>query len=81
MKPLCNIEAEQVRNGYTQDAISQKLGVTRTTYRKWLDTGSIPVSELIALSDLFDCSVDYLLGRSDARKYAVIIPIERRAQT
>lgn len=73
MRILSNIEAEQVRNGYTQDAISQKLGVTRKTYRKWIDTGTIPIEKLIALSNLFDCSVDYLLGRSDVRKYAVII--------
>lgn len=73
MRILSNIEAEQVRNGYTQDAISQKLGVTRKTYRKWIDTGTIPIEKLIALSNLFDYSVDYLLGRSDVRKYAVII--------
>lgn len=75
MKSFYNIETEQIRNGYTQEAISQKLGVNRATYRKWLDTGTIPVEKLIALSDLFDCSVDYLLGRSDVRKYAAIIQI------
>ncbi|WP_302338371.1 helix-turn-helix domain-containing protein [uncultured Ruminococcus sp.] len=75
MKSFYNIEIEQVRNGYTQESISKKLGVNRTTYRKWLDTGTIPVEKLIALSDLFDCSVDYLLGRSDVRKYAAIIQI------
>lgn len=75
MKSFYNIEIEQVRNGYTQESISKKLGVNRTTYRKWLDTGTIPGEKLIALSDLFDCSVDYLLGRSDVRKYAAIIQI------
>lgn len=69
---LINIEVEQIRNGYTQDEISDKLGITRKTYQNWLNNGNIPIQKLIELSDFFDCSVDYLLGRSDSRRFAVV---------
>lgn len=59
-----NIEAERVRNNLTQDAISNMLGVERKSYYNWLNKGNIPVNVLIQLSDIFDCSVDYLLGRT-----------------
>ena len=59
-----NIEAERVRNNLTQDAISNMLGIGRKSYYNWLNKGNIPVNVLIQLSDIFDCSVDYLLGRT-----------------
>lgn len=70
-----NIEAEQVRAGFTQEEIAKKLNITRKTYRHWIDGGSIPASKLCELSDLFGCSIDYLLGRSEVRKYKIqIVP-------
>lgn len=63
-----NIEAERVRRGMTLDAMSQALGVTRKTVYNWYVHGRIPQRSLEKMSDLFDCPVDYLLGRID-RKY------------
>lgn len=59
-----NIEAERARFNISQDVLAQKLGVERKTYYNWLTKGNIPVNVLILLSDMFDCSVDYLLGRT-----------------
>lgn len=59
-----NIEAERVRHNMSQDDLSKKLGTGRKTYYNWLDTGNIPVPALMSLAEMFDCSVDYLLGKT-----------------
>ena len=60
-----NIEAERVRAGMSQDELIEKLGYKeRKTYYNWLSSGSIPTSVLIMMSDIFRCSIDYLLGRA-----------------
>jgi transcriptional regulator with XRE-family HTH domain len=60
-----NIEAERVRMGLSQTEIISRLGYKeRKTYYNWLESGNIPVSVLMKMADLFDCSVDYLLGRT-----------------
>ena len=55
-------------HGYKQLDIADKIGTGRTTYAKY-ETGDIqpPIDQVIRLSDLFDVSVDYLLGKSNDR--------------
>lgn len=59
-----NIEAERKRLNLSQEDFSEKLGIERKTYYNWLTKGNIPISVLIKLSEMFDCSIDYLLGRT-----------------
>lgn len=66
-----NIEAERVRNNITQEMLADKLGVERKSYYNWLTKGNIPGPILIKLANLFDCSIDYLLGRTRNPKLAV----------
>ncbi len=68
-----NIEVEQVRAGFTQEEVAKRLDITRKTYRNWIDGGSIPATKLCEMADLFGCSIDYLLGRSDIRNYTIKI--------
>lgn len=58
-----NIEAERARHGLNADDLAQKLGVSRKTLYNWTNNGNIPSSALIRMADIFQCSVDYLLGR------------------
>ena len=58
-----NIEAERARNGISNDALAEKLGVSRKTLYNWIDKGNIPATALIQMADTFNCSIDYLLGR------------------
>lgn len=55
----------------TQSELASKLSVTRTTIRKW-ESGltTIPSNQINKLCDLFDCSADWLLNRSDKRSPA-----------
>ena len=59
-----NIEAERVRHNMSQDDLSRKLGTGSKTSYYWRDTGNIPVPALMSLAEMFDCSVDYLLGKT-----------------
>lgn len=36
----------------------------RKSYYTWLTTGNIPTSVLIDMANIFECSTDYLLGRT-----------------
>ena len=58
-----NIDAERARKGISQDGLAEELGVTRKTLYNWIEKGSIPASALIRMANLFECSIDYLLGR------------------
>lgn len=48
----------------TQDQLAQKLNVSRSTVSHWENSTSAPTLEaLVDIANLFDVSVDVLLGR------------------
>lgn len=52
-----------------QKDLAEKLGVDRTTYSKYESGASEPNYEtLLKLADIFDVSIDYLLGRDEKEK-------------
>lgn len=63
-----SIASERTRMGLSQTQLAEKLGRKRATIARWeSDPQSVSGSTLCELSDFFDCSVDYLLGRTDER--------------
>lgn len=53
---------ERKKNGWTQEDLAQKLGVSRQSVSKWESAGAIPdLKKIIQLADLFGVSTDYLL--------------------
>ncbi len=53
------------RNGWSQEELASKLGVSRQSVSKWESAASIPdLDKIIRLSDLFGVSTDYLLKDS-----------------
>lgn len=60
-----NIEAERARKQLTKEALASKLGITSRTYVKYIRGETpIPSNTLLDMADLFQCSTDYLLGRT-----------------
>ncbi len=58
-----NIEAERGRKGWTKEELVKQINISRKTYANWQDGRTdVPCSQLVALAQLFNCSVDYLLG-------------------
>lgn len=62
-----NIAAERARKSMTIDTFASQLGVTSKTVQNWQKSGKIPSDKLLIMADLFNCSVDYLLGH-DVKK-------------
>ena len=55
------------RNGEKPNNVAQKLKISSGVVTKWKN-GSIPnIEALIKLSDYFQVSIDFLLGRSDSQ--------------
>ena len=56
------------RNGYSQEELAEKIGVSRQAISKWERSESSPDTDnLIALSKLYNVSIDELLnGRAEA---------------
>lgn len=59
-----NIEAERARIHMSNEVLAEKIGVTRKTLFNWIEKGNIPAVALIKMADIFNCSIDYLLGRA-----------------
>ena len=66
---ISNLRGERCRQDLSQDELAERLGVSASTIRLWESNASKPsATALLAMSDMFGCSVDYLLGRTDERK-------------
>lgn len=63
-----NINAERVRLGLTLSQFAEVLGVTRKTVYNWTTKGDIPQSKLEQMSEMFHCSINYLLDYKPNRK-------------
>lgn len=56
----------RTRSNLTQQQVADKLNITRTAIGKYETESAYPdVEKLIALANIYNCSVDYLLGLSD----------------
>ena len=62
----CRLRALREKHHYSQQKVADYLGISRTAYNKY-ESGAIrPTRNLDKLAVLFDVSVDYILGRTDA---------------
>lgn len=61
-----NLKEQRKLYGYTQRQVAEKLGISQPSYIRYENGSSEPTLEnLVKLADLFDVSVDYLLGRKE----------------
>ena len=50
------------KNGWSQEELAEKLGVSRQSISKWESAQSVPdMNRILAMSRLFGVSTDYLL--------------------
>lgn len=67
------IKKERNALGYSQTDLGKKLSTAPQTVNGWESGRRIPDVEMLSvLADMFGCSVDYLLGRTDNKKASVI---------
>lgn len=67
-----NIASERVRLGLSRTRLSEILDIQPRTLCNY-ETGVTPPSAtlIVQLADMFDCSLDYLMGRVDDRHASV----------
>lgn len=62
------IKEERINHKLSQGDLGEKVGVAKQTVGKYEQAIAKPNLEtLTRLADIFDCSTDYLLGRTDDR--------------
>lgn len=63
-----NIASERTKLGLSQEALAEKLGVSRDSVKDW-ESGETAIRStvLIRMADLFGCSLDYLMRRTEER--------------
>ena len=65
-----NITVLRKENKKLQVELADYLNVKQTTYSKYeLGKINIPGEVLIKLADLYDVSLDYIVGRTNIKKY------------
>lgn len=51
---------ERKKNGWSQEELANKLGVSRQAVSKWESSGSIPdLQRILQMSELFGVTTDY----------------------
>lgn len=57
------IEAERIKHQMSRDELAKTLGVSKRTITNWQSgVTELPLSKLLTLADMWDCTTDYLLG-------------------
>jgi len=60
------IKELRLQKGITQEQLAQHLNVAKSTIGMWENEKREPnFKMLIRIADYFDCSIDYLLGRTN----------------
>lgn len=68
-----NIKSERARLNLSQKELAEKLGVDESTVNRWeRDIGSVKASYLAKLSEIFGCTTDYIIGRTNERTVFVV---------
>jgi len=63
-----NIRSLRIDRGLTQKQVAQHLGISQNTYSQYeIGVLNYPVDALVKLADLYEVSVDYLLGRTTVK--------------
>lgn len=62
-----NIASERVRSRMSVDRVSEIIKVDASSMRRWEANGKKSWEDLVSLSTIYGCSIDYLLGLTDER--------------
>lgn len=74
------IKALRKKNGFTQEELATRLGVTYQAVSKWEnDTGMPDISQIVPIASIFGVSTDVLFGISDTTENEEALEIVRHA--
>lgn len=63
-----NVASERMRLGLSQEKLAEELHVSRDVIKN-IENGKTPIKSplLCAMGDLFECSLDYIMARTNDR--------------
>lgn len=62
-------------NGYSQEAVAEKIGISRQAYAKWESGATVPdIGKCALLADLYSVSVDSLIRDNSAEGVGTLPP-------
>ncbi|MFQ8923164.1 MAG: helix-turn-helix domain-containing protein [Clostridium paraputrificum] len=65
---LDNLKILRNENSFRQEDVAAKINVSRQTYSYWETGERVPdINSLMLLADLYNVSLDYLVGRTSIR--------------
>lgn len=65
------IEAERIKHRMSRDELASTLGVSKRTVTNWQNGSTeLPLSKLLLMAQMWNCSTDYLLGMDDSQPSA-----------
>lgn len=71
---MIKIKELRTESGITQKQLAGAIGVKNYTVANWEQGRTAPaVEDLCALADYFECSIDYLTGRTDETGNVVLL--------
>lgn len=63
-----NLKKIRQENEMTQEELAKKINTSRSNIANYENDKNMPSIEILnKLSEIFNCSIDYLLGKSDVR--------------
>ena len=63
-----NLKIARIKAGMTQAEVAQAVGVNQASVSLWESGVTLPrAATLVALADLYCCTIDELLGREEKR--------------
>lgn len=69
-----NLKGLRKQNGYTLEAVAEKLGVSRQAVAKWEKGDTVPdITNCIALAKLYDVTLDTLVQNAEKRGERTLI--------
>lgn len=76
MKLQDNIYELRKKKGYSQEDLANACQVSRQSVSKWENGSAYPeIETIMQLADIFEVSVDYLLGREQIGKEVIVVPL------
>jgi len=66
---LTRLEDLREERKWTQKAVASELHISQRAYSHYENgTRSMPIDILIKIADLYNVSIDYIVGRTDTRR-------------
>lgn len=76
-----NLRKLRKAEGLTQQALAEKMGVSRSTVAMWETGTDCGMENAQRLAELFGVSLDYLMGRTDDPKEVLTTPTGEDTET